>query len=118
MIGEMEIVRQAFEKTAEMPEGKPRWGTPPITDLPGEAHPEGVDENKPVGNDAQNKGVLVSNFSSAPAVEADLRGVLSGALESFTAPTRVSHSQLIKDFSPTPRSLRVMAGVLRSRLQA
>lgn len=118
MIGELEIVRQGFEKTAELPEGKPRWGTTPITDLPGEAHPEGVDENKPVGNDAQNKGVLVNSFSSAPAAEADLRSVLGGALENFNSPTRISHSQLIKDFATTPRSLRVMAGVLRSRLQA
>lgn len=117
MAGEMDILKVGFEKAAEIPESKPKWGTTPESDLPGEHHPEGVDENHPVGDDAQNKRYLQASFSSAEPAEADARSVLRDNFENFDRPSRLSHSQLIKDFPKTPRTYQAMAGVLQRKLQ-
>lgn len=117
MNGISDILRQGFEKDAEIPEGKPKWGTTPEADLPGEQHPEGVDENHPVGDDEQNTRHLQTNFSSAGAVEAELRQTLSHNFVHFTDPSRVSATQLIKDFPKTnARAMQSMTERLRARL--
>lgn len=118
MIGEMEIIQQGMEKRALIPEEGPKWGTTPVTDIPGEAHPEGVDENTPVGDDAQNTRVLQDNFSGADKSEAESRNTLMNNFAHFNDPSRSSSSQLIKDYPRTPRSYQVMRETLQSRLGA
>jgi hypothetical protein len=115
MSGEMEILKQAF-----IPEEGPKWGTAPATDLPGEAHPEGLDENKPVGDDAQNTRHLMANFNSAPATEAQMHAELGTRFAHFAEGSRVSSNQLLKQ-QPSKTNARVygiMSEALRRSLSA
>jgi hypothetical protein len=113
----LDYIKQEFAKAASIPEEGPKWGTPPATDLPGAAKPEGLDENVPVGDDAQNKRYLETNFEQAGAAEEQMRTSLSGNLSNFGSPARISHSQLIKNNPKTnTRVFSAMAGALRSKL--
>lgn len=114
MDGVMEFLKQAF-----IPEEGPKWGTPPDTDLPGEAHPEGTDETKPVGDDAQNRRHLMTNFNSAPATEAQMHQELGSRFSHFAESSRVSSNQLLKQYPKTnARTYGVMREALRRSLSA
>lgn len=117
MIGELQIIQQGLEKAATIPEEKPKWGTPPETALPGEGNPEGVDENQPVGDDAQNTRHLETNFTSTPAVQAEMHETLGRHFEHFGDGSRVSANQLLKQNPKTPaRIYQVMGEALRRNL--
>jgi hypothetical protein len=118
MIGELQILRQGFEKAAAIPEEKPKWGTPPETDLPGEANPAGLDENRPVGDDAQHTRHLMANFNTAPATQARNAKDLGGKFDHFTDGNRVTGTQLNKTFPKSnDRVYQAMAQKLRQRLK-
>lgn len=117
MAGELEILKDGFEKKATIPAEGPKWGTPPETSMPGEQHPEGLDENGPVGDDAQNTRYLKANFENADMAEADMINTLSDKLDNFNTPTRISSSQLIKNYPKTnTRVLRAMSETIKSQL--
>jgi hypothetical protein len=97
MDGELSLIKAEFEKAARIPEEEPKWGTPPVTDLPGEARPEGLDDNQPVGDDAQNTSALKNRFNFAEASQADSKAVLRKNLAHFDDNSRSSSSQLIKN---------------------
>lgn len=112
MDGVMEFLKQSF-----IPEEGPKWGTTPTSDLPGEAHPEGVDENKPVGDDSQNRNHLMANFNAAPATEAQMHQELGSRFAHFAETSRSSSNQLLKQYpKTTARTYGVMAEALRRNL--
>ena len=114
MSGELNLLKMAF-----IPEEGPKWGTTPTSDLPGEAHPEGVDENKPVGDDAQNTHHLMTNFNSAEATQAQLHQELGSRFSHFAEGSRSSSNQLLKQYPKTnARAYGVMAEALRRNLSA
>jgi len=117
MAGEDLIIKEAFEKAAGLPEDSPLWGTPPATDLPGEAKPEGLDTNQPVGDDAQNTQVLESRFNFADKTRDQMKSDLRSKLVHFSDANRGSSSQLIKNQPKTnARVYGRMSEVLKSRL--
>ena len=117
MTGELSIVQQGFEKAAAIPEDKPKWGTTPEGSLPGEAKPEGFDENQPVGDDAQNTRHLETNFNTTPFVQAEMHQQLGSHFERFGDGSRVSANQLLKQNPKTPaRIYKIMGEALQRNL--